>query len=75
MLAGRPPFQGQSPVAIMYQHVHVAPADIRGYNPQVPLALWQVIETALRKQPDERYPTAAEFGTALEPFLGSDLEG
>jgi serine/threonine-protein kinase len=75
MLTGRPPFMGQSPIAIMYQHVHVAPASLRGDHPQVPGELWQVIETALRKQPDERYPTAAEFATALEPFVGDDVEG
>jgi serine/threonine protein kinase len=70
MLAGRPPFKGQGPVAIMYQHVHVAPAYIRGYNPQVPPDVWQIIETALRKHPDERFPTAEHMERALEPFLG-----
>jgi len=70
MLAGRPPFKGQSPVAIMYQHVHVAPAYIRGYNPQVPAELWQILETALRKHPDERFPTAEHMERALQPFLG-----
>src|SRR5689334_13789174 len=70
MLAGRPPFKGQSPVAIMYQHVHVAPAYIRGYNPQVPAELWQILETALRKHPDERFPTAEHMERALQPFQG-----
>jgi eukaryotic-like serine/threonine-protein kinase len=70
MLAGRPPFKGHSPVAIMYQHVHVAPAYIRGYNPQVPAELWQILETALRKHPDERFPTAEHMERALQPFLG-----
>ena len=70
MLAGRPPFKGQSPVAIMYQHVHVRPAYIRGYNPQVPVELCQIVETALRKHPDERFPTAEHMERALEPFLG-----
>jgi len=53
----------------MYQHVHVAPNYIRGYNPQVPVELWQILETALRKHPDERFPTAEHMGRALEPFL------
>jgi serine/threonine-protein kinase len=70
MLAGRPPFKGQSPVAIMYQHVHVAPTYIRGYNAQVPVELWQILEIALRKQPDERFLTAEQMERALEPFLG-----
>jgi serine/threonine protein kinase len=70
MLAGRPPFKGQSPVAIMYQHVHVAPAYIRGYNPQAPVELCQVVETALRKDADERFPTAEHLARTLEPFLG-----
>jgi serine/threonine protein kinase len=70
MLAGRPPFKGQSPVAIMYQHVHVLPAYIRGYNTQAPVELCQIVETALRKHPDERFPTAEHLERALEPFLG-----
>jgi hypothetical protein len=70
MLAGRPPFKGQSPVAIMYQHVHVSPAYIRGYNTQAPVELCQIVETALRKHPDERFPTAEHLERALEPFLG-----
>jgi serine/threonine protein kinase len=70
MLAGRPPFKGQSPVAIMYQHVHVRPAYIRGYNAQAPIELCRIAETALRKSPDERYPTAERFAQALAPFLG-----
>ncbi|HEX3271460.1 MAG TPA: protein kinase [Ktedonobacterales bacterium] len=70
MLAGRPPFKGPSPVAIMYQHVHVSPAYIRGYNTQAPVELCQIVETALRKHPDERFPTAEHLQRALEPFLG-----
>ena len=70
MLTGRPPFKGQSPVAIMYQHVHVIPAYIRGYNTQAPVELCQIVETALRKHPDERFPTAEHLERALEPFLG-----
>jgi hypothetical protein len=54
----------------MYQHVHVAPTYIRGYNPQVPAELWQILETALRKHPDERFPTAEHMERALQPFLG-----
>jgi serine/threonine protein kinase len=76
MLAGRPPFKGPSPVAIMYQHVHVLPAYIRGYNTQAPVELCQIVETALRKHPDERFPTAEHLERALEPFLGfSDQMG
>src|SRR5262245_46146898 len=72
MLTGRPPFKGPSPVAIMYQHVHVSPAYIRGYNTQAPVELCQIVETALRKHPDERFPTAEHLERALEPFLGFD---
>jgi hypothetical protein len=70
MLTGRPPFKGPSPVAIMYQHVHVRPAYIRGFTPQAPVELCRVADTALRKHPDDRFPTAEHFARALEPFLG-----
>jgi len=67
-LAGQPPFTGASPVTVLYQQVHSLPAYIRGYNPEVPRELAQIVATALAKRPEDRFPSAEAFARALEPF-------
>ncbi|HEV8193839.1 MAG TPA: serine/threonine-protein kinase, partial [Ktedonobacterales bacterium] len=74
-LAGRPPFTGVTPVSVLYQQVHSRPAYIRGFNPQVPRNLAQLLELTLSKRPEDRYPTAADYAAALRPFLTGELEG
>ena len=67
-LSGRPPFVGSTPVSVLYQQVHSRPAYIRGFNPDVPRDLTRVVEMALAKRPEDRYPTAESLAQALMPF-------
>lgn len=67
-LAGRPPFIGATPVAILYQHVHARPAYLRGFNAEVPRGLVRVVQRALAKRPEERFDTAKALAEALYPF-------
>ena len=67
-LSGRPPFVGSTPVSVLYQQVHSRPAYIRGFNPDVPRELTRVVEMALAKRPEDRYPTAESLAQALMPF-------
>jgi eukaryotic-like serine/threonine-protein kinase len=69
MLAGRPPFVGDSPVAVASMHVRNAPPLLRDLNPAVPEPLEQVTMRALAKSPDARYQTADEFRADLERFV------
>ncbi|MGP8066262.1 MAG: Stk1 family PASTA domain-containing Ser/Thr kinase [Acidimicrobiales bacterium] len=68
MVAGRPPFVGESPVAIAYQHVREQPQPPSAFNPDVSPALEAVILQAMAKLPKERYQTAEEFRADLERF-------
>jgi serine/threonine protein kinase len=70
MLAGRPLFVVASPVAVLYQQVHVAPPAIRDFNASVPAELAHIVEMALAKRPDDRYASAEAFARALLPFAG-----
>jgi eukaryotic-like serine/threonine-protein kinase len=66
MLTGRPPFRGDTPVAVAYQHVSetaVAPSTV---NPKVSPAMDVVVARALAKDRFERYQTVAEFRADLE---------
>ncbi|TNM69025.1 Stk1 family PASTA domain-containing Ser/Thr kinase [Streptomyces sp. NP160] len=61
LLTGRPPFIGDSPVAVAYQHVGELPAPPSQYNRAVDDELDQVVLKALSKQRDDRYADADEF--------------
>ncbi|WP_369824454.1 Stk1 family PASTA domain-containing Ser/Thr kinase [Cellulosimicrobium sp. CUA-896] len=66
LLTGRPPFIGDSPVAVAYQHVREAPATPSAVAPDVPEVLDRITLKALAKDRDERYSSAAEFRSDLE---------
>lgn len=66
LLAGRPPFQGDSPVAIAYQHVGQPPPHPSSYNPQVSHELDAVVLHALAKDREARYQDATAFRADLQ---------
>ncbi|MGP9581989.1 MULTISPECIES: Stk1 family PASTA domain-containing Ser/Thr kinase [unclassified Brachybacterium] len=61
MMTGRPPFTGDTPVSIAYQHVREEPLAPSAYNPAITPALDAVILTGLAKDREERYPSAVAF--------------
>jgi len=68
MVTGRPPFSGDSPVAIAYKHVREFPALPSSINPQVPPDFDAITMTAMAKDPDDRYQSAAELRDDLVRF-------
>ena len=66
LLTGRPPFTGDSPVAIAYQHVSEQAPLPSQIDPEVPRAADAIVMRALAKSPDDRYQTAAEFRADVE---------
>ena len=66
MLTGRPPFTGDSPMAIAYKQVNATPPAPSSANPDVPPALDAVVMRALSKNPANRYQTGKEFADDLE---------
>ncbi|WP_436777362.1 protein kinase domain-containing protein [Yinghuangia sp. YIM S09857] len=66
LLTGRPPFTGDSPFAVMNQHLSKAPAAPSELRPEVPASVDAVVLRALAKKADERYPDAGSFRAALE---------
>ncbi|AXK46118.1 Stk1 family PASTA domain-containing Ser/Thr kinase [Brachybacterium saurashtrense] len=61
MLTGRPPFTGDTPVSIAYQHVREEPHPPSAYNPAIVPAMDAVILTGLTKDREARYPSAVAF--------------
>ena len=68
MAVGRPPFTGDSPVAVASKHVRDMPVLPREANPTVPPALEAVIMKAMAKNPDDRYGSAEELRADLLRF-------
>ncbi len=65
VLTGDPPFVGDSPVAVAYQHVREDPVPPSERNSGISPELDAVVLKALAKNPDNRYQTAAEMRTDL----------
>jgi serine/threonine-protein kinase len=68
MAVGRPPFTGDSPVAVASKHVRDLPVLPRQANPTVPPALEAVVMKAMAKNPDDRYGSAEELRADLLRF-------
>ncbi|CAB4835319.1 MAG: Stk1 family PASTA domain-containing Ser/Thr kinase [Actinobacteria bacterium] len=66
LLTGKPPFTGDSPVSIAYQHVSEMPTPPSQVDPGVTSEVDAVVLRALAKSPDDRYQTAAEFRADVE---------
>jgi len=69
LLTGRPPFVGDSPVSVAYQHAREEPLPPSAYASDVPEALDRITLKALTKDRDRRYRTASEFRNDLEAVL------
>ncbi|MGI8984868.1 MAG: protein kinase domain-containing protein, partial [Acidimicrobiales bacterium] len=72
MVAGKPPFTGESPVAVAYQQLNEIAPPPSTKNPLVPPALDAVVMKAMAKDPAQRQATAQEL---REELLAIDREG
>jgi serine/threonine-protein kinase len=66
LLTGRPPFTGDSPVAIAYQHVRENPIPPSRIDPDIPLWADAIVLKAMAKAPGDRYQSAAEMRADLQ---------
>jgi serine/threonine-protein kinase len=69
LLTGRPPFVGDSPVAVAYQHVREEPLPPSSYDPEVSPAIDAVVLKSLAKTADGRYQSATEMRADIERVL------
>jgi beta-lactam-binding protein with PASTA domain/predicted Ser/Thr protein kinase len=65
LLTGEPPFTGDTPVAVAYQHVREEPRRPSELNASIPSSLDAVVLKALSKNPANRYQSAAEMRSDL----------
>ncbi|BFV58092.1 Stk1 family PASTA domain-containing Ser/Thr kinase [Kitasatospora sp. CMC57] len=69
LLTVRPPFIGDSPVAVAYQHVREEAQPPSSYDPEVRPEVDAIVLKALAKDRDYRYQSADEMRDDIERFL------
>lgn len=70
LLTGRPPFQGDSPVSVAYQHVREAPVPPSHLDAVITPAMDNIVLKALAKDPADRYQSAHEMRSDIGRLLG-----
>ena len=65
VLSGKPPFSGETPLALAMQHVQATPPKLIDLRAEVPKALSRLIERLLAKKPIDRFGSPDEVLTAL----------
>jgi serine/threonine protein kinase len=74
LLTGHPPFQG-SPMNVMFAHVQKLPEPAHHCNPLLPSAVDQVLQRALAKKPEERFPSISTFAQVFQQAFQNTSEG
>ena len=68
MMAGRPPYDGESPVAVAIQHINGGAALPSTLNPNIPSGMEQIIMKGMALEVKDRYVSAAEMLRDMEEF-------
>jgi len=61
LLTARPPFTGETPLSVVYQHVQDEPVPPSEMSPSAPPELDGLVLRALAKEPDDRFQSAEEM--------------
>jgi serine/threonine-protein kinase len=72
MLAGRPPFDGETALAVAVQHLKNEPKRLEALRPDLPEGLCRIVHKMLAKKPEDRYQRAVDL---LKDLKGLKIEG
>jgi serine/threonine-protein kinase len=73
MLTGTLPFQGDNALSVMNQHLTASPAPPRRIQPSIPPGVEAVVLKSIRRDSEERYPSASAFRSDLQHYATLDL--
>lgn len=71
MLAGRRPFEGATANDVMAAVLTSEPVSLAEVVPEVPVALWRIVQRCLEKRPGQRFQSASDLGFALRALSTS----
>lgn len=74
VLAGKPPFTGDTALAVAVQHLNKPPEPLENLRPDLPPALARIIHKMIAKSPDHRQQSARELVRELRPLLQEHLD-
>lgn len=69
LLAQKRPFEADSPLVILHQHIYEQPEPLENVRPDLATRTFAVVETCLQKEPDHRFQTAADLVQALNAAI------
>jgi serine/threonine protein kinase len=75
MLTGRQPYQAATPMSIAMRHLTDPVPEIRRHRPDLPVTLQSVLDRALAKDRDQRYPRAADLVYDLRALVDASPSG
>ncbi len=75
MLAGRPPFSGETALALAMQHIQAEPVSLEQLRPDLPKAIVEIVHRLLKKSPEDRFGSAMELSRELRLFIDEHLQG
>lgn len=75
MLAGHPPFMGETPMAVAIQHLNSKATPLSELRPDLPPDLIAIVDKAMAKKVDDRYSSAKEIVRDLSKVGGARVDG
>ncbi|MDY0001820.1 MAG: serine/threonine-protein kinase, partial [Polyangia bacterium] len=73
LVTGRLPFEAETFMGVLHQHMTKIPTPPRELEPSLPVAFDAIIRKTLEKDPDKRYQTMQELGAALEALSTGEI--
>jgi len=73
MLAGRPPFSGDTALSIALQHLNKQPSPLENHRPDLPAGLCRAVHKMLAKRPEHRFQSALELLRELHRLQAAHL--
>ena len=74
MLAGKPPFTGDTPLAVAVQHLNQPPPPLADRRPGMPPRFAQLVERMMAKKPDDRFTDPAALLNELHALATEGAE-
>jgi serine/threonine-protein kinase len=75
MLAGEPPFRGETAINVAVQHLQTKPPSLHQLRPDVPTKVCEIVERLMAKRPDDRFESAKALLRALRETAPEELGG
>ncbi len=72
LLAGRRPFEAVEPMAVLHQHIYEQPPALETIRPDLSQQTIYLVQRCLRKDPNERFQTAAELRSAIDHVIQAE---